>query len=169
EYVATALLFWSEAKNMDLANCSLGIVGVGHVGRAVDKQARALGLNTVLYDPPRQQREPSFQSAEREEVLQCDILTLHTPLSRNGQYPTFHWLDTDFLQNYSFKLILNSARGGVVDEEALLKAAQRGGVEDYILDVWEGEPYFDDEIAQKAFIKTPHIAGYSLQAKTKAS
>src|SRR5690625_6254922 len=68
-----------------------------------------------------------------------------------------------------FDLILNAARGGVVDEQALLDARRRGRVGDYILDVWEGEPEFWDEIAAEAFIATPHIAGYSKQAKWLAS
>ena len=66
-------------------------------------------------------------------------------------------------------MIINTSRGGVVDEEALLKSHQEGITKDYILDVWENEPLFNDEVAKKALLATPHIAGYSKEAKWKAS
>jgi erythronate-4-phosphate dehydrogenase len=169
EYVAVVLLLWAHEHKADLTNFNAGIIGAGHTGTAVQNLLRRLDMSTIVYDPPRAGREPDFQSAALQGVLECDILTFHTPLTRETNYPTFHWLDEAKLTDREFKLIINASRGGVVDEAALLKAHQTGQVENFVLDVWEKEPLFDDKTARRAYIKTPHIAGYSLQAKQRAS
>lgn len=169
EYVATALLLWSVKRDTDLQKLSVGIVGVGNVGTQVENILDKLNVSTVLYDPPREDREPDFNSASLNELLSCDILTFHTPLTQKGEHPTFHWLDEEKLSSHHFKLVMNSARGGVINEKALLEAMNTGQVEDIIIDTWENEPEFNLQTAEKAFIKTPHIAGYSVQAKENAS
>lgn len=169
EYVATGLLLWADALDFKLSEKSAGIVGVGHVGTEVAEILHNLNVRTILHDPPRAERESSFSSATQDEVLKADILTFHTPLTRTRSYPTHHWLDEEKLSNHSFELIINTARGGVVNEKALLKAAEEETVQNFVLDVWENEPCFDDTTAQQAWIKTPHIAGYSKQAKLRAS
>ncbi|WP_445666479.1 4-phosphoerythronate dehydrogenase [Fodinibius sp. AD559] len=169
EYIATALLLWSEKRNIDLSNLSVGIIGVGHVGTEVIDILNSIGLQTVAYDPPRAYRDPDFATTSLDEVLSCDILSFHTPLNRGGKYPTFHWLDEKKLSENTFHLIINSARGGVVDESALLAAMKKGTVRDAIIDTWEDEPKIHLETAGAAFLKTPHIAGYSVQAKENAS
>lgn len=169
EYVATGLLLWSEQRNHRLQNLSVGIVGVGHVGSKVQKQLEELNITTVGYDPPREKRDTAFRSASLQDVLACDILTIHTPLTSGGQHPTRHWLDDQKLSDHNFQLVINAARGGVVDEQALLQQHQHGGIKDFILDVWEDEPEVRFASAGKAFLKTPHIAGYSVQAKQNAS
>lgn len=169
EYVATSLLLWSEAKGNNLSEYSVAIIGAGHVGTQVQKLLEDLGISYTLYDPPRELREDKFESAPINEVLKCDILTFHTPLTKTGSHPTYHWLDWEKLSGNSFELILNTARGGVIDESALLKAKHHGSVRDIIIDVWENEPEFSFKTADEAFIKTPHIAGYSEQAKSNAT
>lgn len=169
EYVAVALLLWAEQTDQNLQDKRVGIVGAGHTGRAVETLLHRLDMETVSYDPPRQERETGYQSAKLDEVLECDILTFHTPLTRNTEYPTYHWLDNEKLNEHEYALIINASRGGVIAESALLEAYQSGSVGNYILDVWENEPHFSDEMARHAFIKTPHIAGYSVQAKERAT
>lgn len=169
EYVATALLLWSEQKGMDLTNLSVGIVGVGHVGSQVEQILNKLGVPFISYDPPREIRDSGFNSVSLEEVLKCDILTFHTPLNRQGDHPTYHWLNDDKLSNRSFKLVLNTSRGGVIEEKSLLKSMQDGAVGGIIIDTWEHEPDFNLKTAEQAFLKTPHIAGYSKQAKDNAT
>lgn len=169
EYVATSLLLWADFFERDLSEQSIGIVGVGHVGTQVDHILKKLDIDTILYDPPKAERENGFTSAGLDELLETNILTFHTPLVKNGSHPTFHWLDKGKLDANNFELIINTARGGVIDEEALLGASEKGNVLNFILDVWENEPCFRNAIAKKAFIKTPHIAGYSKQAKLRAS
>lgn len=169
EYVVTALLIWAEKKQVDLDAESIGIIGAGHVGSALLNVLDRMKWKYVCYDPPRAARDSSFHSAELSDVLNCSILSFHTSLTCKGSYPTYHWLDKEKLSGNKFKLILNTARGGVVDEQALLQSLQTGRVEDMIMDVWENEPLFNDTVAQKAFIATPHIAGYSVQSKFRAS
>lgn len=169
EYVATVLLMWAAEKNRALDELNVGIVGVGNVGTETAALLQAIGVQSTDYDPPREDREPGFRSASLNEVLNCDVLTLHVPLEYTGNYPTYHWLDEDILQTHSFDLLFNTSRGGVVDEQALLRAMDNGQVSNVVIDVWENEPVFNDILARKAFKRTPHIAGYSVQAKLRAS
>ncbi len=169
EYVGTALLLWAENRNIKITKLSAGIIGAGQVGTRVIELADKLGIRTVVYDPPREKREASFTSASVEEVLACDILSFHTPLTTKGPYPTFRWLNRDKLATRNFKLIINTSRGGVIDESALLEAKNENTAGDFVIDVWENEPDFNLDTAEEAFIKTPHIAGYSEKAKNNAS
>lgn len=169
EYIMTALLLWREKHQPDKSFGKVGVIGVGKAGSAVVQLLSAFEIDCVQYDPPREEREPDFVSASLEEVLSCDILTFHVPLKRNGKYATYHWLDEKKLQNRSYKLIINAARGGIIDELALMKKYVEGAIHNYILDVWEDEPDFNTEVAKHAFIATPHIAGYSEQAKVNAT
>jgi erythronate-4-phosphate dehydrogenase len=146
-----------------------GIIGAGHTGRAAEQLLTRLSVRCVRYDPPKAEIEPGFQSSTLDEVLDCDILTFHTPLTNTGPWPTYHWLDSDKLKSRTYQLIINASRGGVVDEQALLNSYQKDKVRSFVLDVWENEPVFSDRTAEAAFLSTPHIAGYSIQAKQKAT
>lgn len=169
EYVATALLMWAENQTDKIADLSAGIIGVGHVGSQVIELLNNLGVDTLSYDPPRENRDSHFTSADLSRLLDCDMLSFHTPLTKEGDYPTYHWLNSQKLANRAFDLIINTSRGGVIEEKALLQAKAKKKVGDIIIDVWENEPQINPEIAKQAFIKTPHIAGYSIQAKRNAS
>lgn len=169
EYIAVALLLWAEQRNVDLTQLAAGIIGVGHTGSKVQQILQGMGIETVGYDPPREQRDANFTSATLDDVLQTPVLTFHTPLTKSGSHPTFHWFNTPKSHNNTFKLVINAARGGIIDEKVLLKAYRENRIGDYILDVWENEPDFNNTVARNAFIKTPHIAGYSIQAKNNAS
>src|SRR6056297_2921713 len=168
EYVITALYKWADERDVDLPSRQVGIVGCGNTGSRVVGYLKELGVQTVLYDPPKALREKSFTSSAESDLLECDILTFHTPLRNTGSHPTVHICSEEWLKQ-GFSLVVNTSRGGVVDEEALFKSHQEGKTKDYKLDVWENEPLFDDEVAQHAFLTTPHIAGYSKEAKWKAS
>ncbi|HMB41254.1 MAG TPA: 4-phosphoerythronate dehydrogenase [Balneolaceae bacterium] len=168
EYVITALYKWADERDVDLPSRQVGIVGCGNTGSRVAGYLKELGVQTVLYDPPKALREKSFTSSAESDLLECDILTFHTPLRNTGSHPTVHICSEEWLKQ-GFSLVVNTSRGGVVDEEALFKSHQEGKTKDYILDVWENEPLFDDDVAQHAFLTTPHIAGYSKEAKWKAS
>jgi erythronate-4-phosphate dehydrogenase len=168
EYVITALYKWAEKRGEDLLTRKVGIVGCGNTGGRIAGYLKKLGVQTALYDPPKALREGSFTSSDESELLDSDILTFHTPLTDSGPHPTVHICSKEWLE-HGFQLIINTSRGGVVDEKALLRSHEQGTTKDYILDVWENEPLFDDEVAQHAFLTTPHIAGYSKEAKWKAS
>lgn len=143
---------------------AMGIVGVGHVGSIVERWARQLGFNVLVSDPPKGIHTPLSQLAR-----ECDIITFHTPLTRDGLYPTFHMCDNEIVSllngnGSAGKLIMNAARGGVTDTRALL-----GFNGDLAIDCWEGEPDLNRDLLARAFVATPHIAGYSLEGKRRAS
>ncbi len=170
EYVLTGLLLWCGERGEEPGELQIGIVGAGHAGGAVKRLLEKCGTTRLrLNDPPRARREESFESCTADEVLKCDVLTFHVPFTEKGSWPTRRWLDREALRKCRARLIVNTSRGGVVDEEAVREYAGREIGRDYILDVWEGEPAFHDRSAESAFLATPHIAGYSRQAKRKAS
>ena len=107
----------------------------------------------------------SLDDIERE----ADVITFHVPLTRSGRYATWHMADDDFMHRLSrAPIIINSSRGAVVDNKALLRALEEGRVADAVIDVWEHEPLLDTELLNRVFIGTPHIAGYSADGKVNA-
>ncbi|TNE70965.1 4-phosphoerythronate dehydrogenase [bacterium] len=165
EYVLTGMLLWADANHIDLSTKILGIIGVGNVGKEVDTLAKKFNIKTVLFDPPREKRSKTFHSATFDEVLSCDMLTFHVPYDAS----THHLFNEKSIGNHSFDLVINAARGGVIDEEFLLKKMQDGTLTNCIIDCWENEPKLNPQLVSHAFIATPHIAGYSEQAKIKAT
>jgi erythronate-4-phosphate dehydrogenase len=150
---------------------TIGIIGVGNVGKKVAQAAQALGMHVVLNDPPREELEGSAQFTTLDQLLEVsDIVTLHTPLTKNNPYPTFHLADDTFFGKMKTGAVfINAARGEVTDSTALKKAIENK-ITDCILDVWEGEPNnIDQTLIQQATIATPHIAGYSADGKANGT
>lgn len=141
----------------------LGIVGVGHVGSIVERWARANGIPVMLCDPPRSAAEgdaENFVSLD-EIAAKCDVITFHVPLDET----TRHLIDERFLTLAApDALIINAARGPVADTKALIAASQT-----LAIDCWEGEPEINLDLLAKAAVATPHIAGYSLEGKQRAT
>ena len=166
QYVECALLLLEQQKGLSLHESTIGIVGCGHVGSKVKAVAERLGMQVLVCDPLLD--NPSFVSLDEIE-RRCDVITFHVPLTREGQYATWHMADEDFFHRLPrVPYIINTSRGEVVDNQALLKALQDGRVRDAIIDVWEHEPHPDAALLDKVFIGTPHIAGYSADGKTNA-
>lgn len=167
QWVHATILQWMHANNVK-HQPTLGIVGVGHVGSIVARWAQQLGYDILLNDPPLADSVKSLHSQLSPLNLlqsECDIITFHTPLTKDGKYPTWHLCDEAFLQGLKrCKLIINAARGAVCDDEALLR--WQG---DVVLDCWEHEPAISRELLDKAFVATPHIAGYSRQGKMRGT
>ena len=171
QYMQSALLLWQQATGVPLHRLTIGIVGAGNVGTRVAAVARELGMTVLLNDPPRQDREGDAGFCSLEELARrCDVLTFHVPLIREGKYNTFHLADEAFLATLKRRpLLVNTSRGEVVDTAALLRALDEGRVADAIIDVWENEPDIDRRLLQRAFLATPHIAGYSADGKANAT
>ena len=166
QYVECALLLLEQQKGLSLHESTIGIVGCGHVGSKVKAVAERLGIQVLVCDPLLD--NPSFVSLDEIE-RRCEVITFHVPLTREGQYATWHMADEDFFHRLSrVPYIINTSRGEVVDNQALLQALQDGRVRDAIIDVWEHEPHPDAALLDKVFIGTPHIAGYSADGKTNA-
>ncbi len=140
----------------------VGIVGVGHVGSIVERWARAIGLKVMLCDPPRAAKEGPEGFVSLEEIARsCDVITFHVPLDGS----TRHMIDAEFLRHAApDALIINASRGAVADTEALIHAPQT-----LAIDCWEGEPQINRQLLRKAAVATPHIAGYSLEGKQRAT
>ena len=166
QYVECALLLLEQQKGLSLHESTIGIVGCGHVGSKVKAVAERLGMQVLVCDPLLD--NPSFVSLDEIE-RRCEVITFHVPLTREGQYATWHMADEDFFHRLPrVPYIINTSRGEVVDNQALLQALQDGRVRDAIIDVWEHEPHPDAALLDKVFIGTPHIAGYSADGKTNA-
>lgn len=168
QYVMASIL---TLKGKDLGGITLGIVGVGNVGRIVDRWARSLGMRTMLCDPPRAEKEgPEGFCTMADIAEKADIITFHTPLTRTGAHPTCHICGAGWLDSLKRRpVIINSARGAVVDNEALVRAIRSGQVSQAVIDCWENEPAISPELLALAAIATPHIAGYSAEGKARAS
>lgn len=170
QYVHSVLLLLKREKGLDLQQATLGIVGVGHVGNRVARMAKDLGMRVLLNDPPRADRgEEGFVDLSTI-ARECDVITFHTPLYKDGVYRTFHLADEGFfLSLQKSPYIINSSRGEVVDTAALMAALSCGRVKDAIIDTWEHEPCISRELLGAAYIATPHIAGYSADGKANAT
>lgn len=148
----------------------LGIVGVGNVGKAVERVGRALGMEILRNDPPRADREGGEAFVSLENLLEhSHVVSLHTPLVRDGKYPTWHLIgDEAFARMKPGTLLISAGRGEVVDSHALFRALQQGKCR-AVLDVWENEPDIDGRLLSRLLAGTPHIAGYSMDGKANGS
>ena len=174
QYVECSLLQLQQYLGLNLQESTIGIVGCGHVGSKVKAVAERLGMHVLVCDPPLEKANPHHASSITYVPLntierECDVITFHVPLSREGQYATFHMADEDFFHRLPrVPYIINTSRGEVVDNVALLSALQEGRVKDAVIDVWENEPKLNETLLQRVFIGTPHIAGYSADGKVNA-
>lgn len=171
QYIESVLYLLEKRTGRAFCDTTLGIVGVGHVGKKVEEMAGKLGVSVLRCDPPRADAEGEEGFCSLNELAeQCDILTFHTPLIREGIHPTYHLADhTLFSQMKKGACLINTSRGEVVDNKVLLQALCEGVLSEAILDVWENEPEPLPELLEKAFIATPHIAGYSADGKANAT
>jgi erythronate-4-phosphate dehydrogenase len=171
QYIAAALLKLQKDNNFRLVEKTIGIVGVGNVGSKVEKIARALGMNVLLNDPPRARKEGNYNFVSLDEILsKSDLVTLHVPLNIVGEDATYHLMnDKTFKKMRKGAWFFNSSRGEVTETAALMKALVSGKLGGAVLDVWENEPDIDTGLMEKAFLATPHIAGYSADGKANGT
>ncbi len=171
QYVLASILLWARSKNYNVSDMTIGIIGVGHVGSIVERYCRALGMKVLLNDPPRAAIEDDDKFVSLEEIAaKCDIVTFHTPLTMQGEHATCHLGSAHFFDSLRRSpLVINTSRGAVVDNYALLRALNTERVGDAVMDVWEGEPRLNTALMLASFIATPHIAGYSSDGKSNAT
>ena len=170
EYVVAALLSLAVRDRFELAGKSIGIVGHGQVGSRVAAKCRALGMETLVNDPPLTEQGVELDCVELNDLLGVDILTLHVPLTFDGKYVTANLIDADWLSRIGRPgmMIINTCRGGVLDETALWQGRASGLIGQVVLDVYQGEKSpqrVSGEALAQADIATPHIAGYSYDGK----
>ena len=161
QYVRVAL----HTLSLDRPGATLGVIGVGHVGKLVAEAGQRLGMHVLLNDPPREAMEgPAGFTPLPELLAQSDVVTLHIPLWPENR---------DFADAAFFAALkpgasfINASRGEVVDEAALLAA--RPKLDKLVIDVWKNEPNINRDLLAATDIATPHIAGYSIQGKMNGS
>lgn len=171
EYVFSALLLLAERDGFLLKDRTVGIVGVGNVGGRLQARLEALGIKTLLCDPPRADRGDEGDFVPLSTLVsEADILTFHTPLYKSGEYKTLHLADEALLSALKPNTILiNACRGPVVDNAALLRVLEQRRDLSVVLDVWEPEPALSLALLDKVDIGTAHIAGYTLEGKARGT
>lgn len=171
DYILSVLLVLAEKYNLSFEGKSIGIVGCGFVGSQVYNKAKALGLTIVKNDPPRFKAGDKTCNATLDEALACDIVTLHVPLIKDGEYKTLHLIDEQKLLKLKPNAIfINASRGNVVDNEALSEFLEKLPDVKVWLDVFEGEPQINcKKLLSQVDGATAHIAGYSYESKRRAN
>jgi erythronate-4-phosphate dehydrogenase len=170
DYVLGSLMTLAEIEGVDLPQRTYGVIGAGEVGGRLIKVLKGLGWNVKVCDPPRQAAEGGDYVSLEQIIEQCDVISLHTPLTRTGEGATWHLFDEQRLQQLQpGTWLINAARGPVVDNAALRKVLLAREDLQAVLDVWEAEPEVDVALAELCVLATPHIAGYSLDGKQRGT
>ncbi|MBS0012050.1 MAG: DUF3410 domain-containing protein [Bacteroidales bacterium] len=171
QYLASSLAYLAVKYDMEPAGTILGVVGVGNTGSKVAQMAEILGFKVLLNDPPRQRIEGGNAFCSINELLkEADIVSMHVPLSFEGPDKTYQMVNESFLSRMKRKAILiNTSRGQVADEKALLALLGQSEVKTAVLDVWINEPDINTVLLDAVDLGTPHIAGYSTDGKANAT
>ena len=178
EYVLSVLLHAQKAQKLDLYNATVGIIGAGNVGTALSRILTAIGVKHCLYDPPLQQALAKFGKKDHNgqsfvdlaQIAKCDVISLHVPFIKGGEYPTYQMIDEAFLEGLtSNQLLINACRGEVIDEVALLSVLQGEKSPTVVLDVFDNEPAINTALFDYVWFVTPHIAGHSVEGKVRGT
>lgn len=167
EYILCMIAGLQKKWFLNQKNLRAGVIGVGKVGSKVAETLEILGFDVILCDPLRAENEKNFISTPIEDFKNLDMITLHTPLTSSGAYPTYHMIEKSFLSRQKNNCVLiNSSRGSVINFNDLKISGEQLI---WCLDVWENEPNIDFTILDTALIATPHIAGYTMQSKYRGT
>ncbi len=170
EYIISALLLLDKKGKISLPEICLGVVGVGNVGSKVVKKAQGLGIKVLQNDPPRFRETKDSVFLELDELMDCDVITLHVPLYNCGVDKTLNLFDAKRIDKMKKgSVLINTSRGKVVNGSALKTALKKDFLSGAVLDVWEKEPDIDKELLELVDIGTSHIAGYSYDGKVKGT
>ena len=172
EYVLSGLFALSRRKGFDPLQMRAGIVGLGNVGSRLQQKLDALGIDCLVCDPPLQQAGQTSQVfVDLDTILrESNLISLHVPLTHSGPHPTFHLLNGARLKSLSENCVLiNAARGEVIDNRALLQLLDQRDDLHVFLDTWENEPLVSRELLQRVDLATPHIAGYSVEGRLRGT
>ena len=171
--VAEYVLDWIDALR-PTGTHTIGIIGYGNVGSRLARYARMHGMRILVNDPPLADAGFVFPSwvtpvALHELVQQSTIISVHVPYVDSGSHPTHNLLTDDLIDQCRLNaLVINSARGGIVDEAALVRRVKHGELS-AVLDVFTNEPTIDPHVLDHLPYCTPHIAGYTYQAKWRGA
>ncbi|MDA1044086.1 MAG: 4-phosphoerythronate dehydrogenase [Verrucomicrobia bacterium] len=180
DYITSAWLCLAAEHGLALDEQTLGVIGVGQVGRRVAQRGHALGMRLLLNDPPKEDAGISAEAASgipgahyvsRQALLgEASIVTLHVPLTLDGPYATHHMVDAAFCAHLQpGGVFINAARGPVAHTDALVAALDRGQIAHAVIDTWEGEPCVRRDLLARSTFASPHIAGYGFDGKVRGT
>lgn len=170
DYVLGSLFTLADLDGADLSHRTYGVVGAGQVGGRLIDTLRGLGWDVRVCDPLREPAAGEVHVSLDEILAECDVISLHTPLTRSGPAPTWHLLDAERLARLRpGAWLINAARGPIVDNQALRALLTERDDVQAVLDVWEHEPSVDLALADLCVLATPHIAGYSLDGRQRGT
>ena len=170
EYVVACSFLYGRLGLADAGELTVGIIGFGHVGKIVHSMFSALGVECVVNDPLLDDDLQNVRFVDLEDALASDIVTLHVPYTELGEFPTRRMIGAAQLTLMrAGALLVNAARGGVVDERSLTAwlAGRTSAVA--AIDCWSGEPNVDLALLRQLAIATPHIAGHTIEARLRAT
>ncbi len=171
EYVLAATAYWLQGTNRSFEGLTVGIVGVGRIGGLLHKYLQQMGVHCLLCDPPRQARESVQIFHSLQDLAVADVISFHVPLAQFGPWPTRHLIDAAFLNSLSAdQLLINTARGDILDNQMALHYVQNTASPVHlVLDVWQNEPDINAALVNQCLLATPHIAGYAIEGKWRAT
>lgn len=169
EYTLCGILLHASKQNIPLSELTVAVVGYGNVGSRVVHRLNTVGIKTCVYDPPRALKYQDIDYVGWDEVVKCNVVTGHVPLTVDVDYPTkLMFNDAFFTALQADSLFINTSRGATQDEQALLRQLKKKNLQ-LVLDVWQNEPLINVELQKKTLISTPHIAGYSFDGKCRGT
>jgi erythronate-4-phosphate dehydrogenase len=171
EYVFSVMMVLAQQKGFSVFDKTVGIIGAGQVGSYLEKCLKGMGINVLINDPFKQEEGDSRSFTPLAELIEnSDIITLHTPITKDGPHPTHHLIDNTVLNGLrSEQILINAARGPVVDNQALKQRLLKNDGFTAALDVFEFEPEVDMELLPLLAFATPHVAGYGLEGKARGT
>ena len=172
EYMMNVLFYLARQKGVDPFALTAGIIGCGNVGSRVRQKLETLGIQTLLNDPPLQEQgDDSHNYVSLQSIIhECDFITCHVPLTRDGDHPTYHLFDRALLNELGKNtLLFNASRGAVIDNKALSELLKQRNDLTVFLDTWEGEPAINQTLLKQVDFATPHIAGYSVEGRLRGT
>ncbi len=171
EYVFSVMMVLAQQQGFSVFDKTVGIVGAGQVGSYLAEALQGIGIQVLLNDPIKQDEGDIRAFVDLDSLLkESDIITLHTPITADGDYPTYHLLNEVRLNRLRpDQILINAARGAVVDNQALKARLMKQDGFSAVLDVFEEEPIVDMELLPYLAFATPHIAGYGLEGKARGT
>ncbi|MHA2739750.1 4-phosphoerythronate dehydrogenase [Vibrio harveyi] len=171
EYAFSVMMVLAPQQGFSVFDKTVGIIGAGQVGSYLEKCLKGMGINVLINDPFKQEEGDSRSFTPLAELIErSDIITLHTPITKDGPHPTHHLIDEAVLNGLrSDQILINAARGPVVDNQALKQRLLKNDGFTAALDVFEFEPEVDMELLPLLAFATPHVAGYGLEGKARGT
>ncbi|MFT2092406.1 4-phosphoerythronate dehydrogenase [Paraglaciecola sp. 2405UD69-4] len=170
EYVLSAIFVMAERLNWQVADKTVGIVGAGHVGTVLSNVLSVLGIQHKLCDPPLKDAGDPREMVTMDDIMSCDVISLHVPFVADGPYPTLDLFGAARLSQLSEKqLLINACRGEVINNKEALALFKQGKKLNLVLDVWDKEPNIETELVPYTALATAHIAGHTIEGKARGT